>query len=251
MKLELINYTEKSLAVIGDTYKIKTQLKELGGRFNKFLFIEGEKKAGWIFSKKVEPELTAIVKQLSKPLPEMIVNLQKGVDELKTFELLGLPKITSFGLADVYVCEYFKRQDVECLDDAIAVELNGVHVSLSSFERFGDKNKITQTIAKRYLRANGHGVDSIAELVRSYGYMCDENDIVEYIVNNPCGKPLKNEKMRLCCDLFREHYGKDLNIRIAKDMLELKSKMMAELQTVGVELPEGFEVFGNDNDNPF
>jgi hypothetical protein len=62
---------------------------------------------------------------------------------------------------------------------------------------------------------------------------------------------LKNEKMRLCCDLFREHYGKDLNIRIAKDMLELKSKMMAELQTVGVELPEGFEAFGNDNDTPF
>jgi hypothetical protein len=45
--IEIVDYSEKSFAVIGDTKAIKDTLKELGGRFN-FRLSCG---AGWIFSK--------------------------------------------------------------------------------------------------------------------------------------------------------------------------------------------------------
>lgn len=60
---ELISYSEKSLAVIGDTKPIKDTLKELGGRFNRFLKPDGpdsEAVPGWIFSIKKKEELEKI-----------------------------------------------------------------------------------------------------------------------------------------------------------------------------------------------
>jgi len=53
----IVDYSEKALAVFGDTKPIKDQLKALGGRFNPKLTHEGQKKAGWIFSKSKEQEL--------------------------------------------------------------------------------------------------------------------------------------------------------------------------------------------------
>lgn len=50
--LEIVDYSEKAIAVFGDTKAIKEQLKELGGRFNSALNYQGGKRAGWIFSKK-------------------------------------------------------------------------------------------------------------------------------------------------------------------------------------------------------
>lgn len=50
--LEIVDYSEKAIVVFGDTKAIKEQLKELGGRFNPSLNYNGEKRAGWIFSKK-------------------------------------------------------------------------------------------------------------------------------------------------------------------------------------------------------
>ena len=52
--LTLIDYSEKALAVCGDTKPVKEQLKAIGGRFNAYLIhpATGEKFAGWIFSKK-------------------------------------------------------------------------------------------------------------------------------------------------------------------------------------------------------
>ena len=44
-KVKVIKYSEKALAVVGDTYPIKDKLRELGGKFNKFLSCG----PGWIF----------------------------------------------------------------------------------------------------------------------------------------------------------------------------------------------------------
>ena len=54
---EIIDYSEKSIAVIGDTKDIKDSLKEIGGVFNPRLRCG----AGWIFSKKKMAELTEIL----------------------------------------------------------------------------------------------------------------------------------------------------------------------------------------------
>jgi hypothetical protein len=53
----IVDYSEKALAVFGDTRPIKDELKALGGRFNPKLTYEGEKRAGWIFSKTGEQEV--------------------------------------------------------------------------------------------------------------------------------------------------------------------------------------------------
>ena len=61
--LEIVDYSEKSIAVFGDTKSVKEQLKKLGGRFNPSLNYNGEKRAGWVFSKRKADK----VKELTKP----------------------------------------------------------------------------------------------------------------------------------------------------------------------------------------
>lgn len=53
--LQIVDYSEKAFALIGDTQAVKEKLKELGGRFNARLSCG----AGWIFSKKKETEVKA------------------------------------------------------------------------------------------------------------------------------------------------------------------------------------------------
>ena len=53
----IVDYSEKALAVFGDTKPIKDRLMALGGRFNPKLSHNGGKMAGWIFSKSKENEL--------------------------------------------------------------------------------------------------------------------------------------------------------------------------------------------------
>lgn len=45
--INLIDYSEKSFAITGNTYPLKETLKEMNGKFNRFLTCG----AGWIFSK--------------------------------------------------------------------------------------------------------------------------------------------------------------------------------------------------------
>jgi len=53
----IVDYSEKALAIFGNTRSIKDQLKAIGGRFNPKLTRNGEKVAGWIFSKSKEKQL--------------------------------------------------------------------------------------------------------------------------------------------------------------------------------------------------
>lgn len=55
--VEIVDYSEKAVAVFGDTKAIKDTLKQLGGRFNRALSRSGQKCAGWIFSKTKEAQL--------------------------------------------------------------------------------------------------------------------------------------------------------------------------------------------------
>lgn len=70
--VEIVDYSEKALAVFGETKEIKDQLKKLGGRFNPSLKHNGEKRAGWIFSKKQAEAVRELVDflQQEQPIPE-------------------------------------------------------------------------------------------------------------------------------------------------------------------------------------
>ncbi|MDR3246229.1 MAG: fusion protein [Prevotellaceae bacterium] len=59
----IVDYSEKALAIFGDTKLIKDQLKALGGRFNPNLTHNEEKTAGWIFSKSKRTELEKLLQQ--------------------------------------------------------------------------------------------------------------------------------------------------------------------------------------------
>lgn len=64
---QLVDYSEKSIALFGDTKPLKEQLKKLGGRYNGYLTWEGQKRPGWIFGKKRREE---VEKLLSGDLPD-------------------------------------------------------------------------------------------------------------------------------------------------------------------------------------
>lgn len=56
-KFSIIDYSEKAIAVVGDTRDIKEQLKQLGGRFNPRLSCG----CGWIFSKAKQTEVEKLL----------------------------------------------------------------------------------------------------------------------------------------------------------------------------------------------
>ena len=57
--VELVKYSEKAVAVFGNTKPIKDTLKELGGKFNPFLKRNGAATPGWIFSARHEGTIRA------------------------------------------------------------------------------------------------------------------------------------------------------------------------------------------------
>lgn len=80
-EIKVIDYSEKAIAVIGDgTREIKEELKNAGGKFNKFLSCG----AGWIFSKSRQAAVIELLKSIkqqqskteTQPVkePEVIIN---------------------------------------------------------------------------------------------------------------------------------------------------------------------------------
>ena len=57
LSLEIVEYSEKAIAVFGDTRPIKDILKDLNGLFRANLTYKGERRAGWIYSKKQEQKV--------------------------------------------------------------------------------------------------------------------------------------------------------------------------------------------------
>ena len=57
LNLEIVEYSEKAIAVFGDTKPIKDVLKNLNGLFRANLTYKGERRAGWIYSKKQETKV--------------------------------------------------------------------------------------------------------------------------------------------------------------------------------------------------
>jgi hypothetical protein len=71
--MEVINYTDRSVAVFGNTKPYSDQLKQAGGRFNpslKYGDDEETRRPGWIFPKTKENDIRKLVDNLnSQPQP--------------------------------------------------------------------------------------------------------------------------------------------------------------------------------------
>ncbi len=57
----LVEYSDKAIALFGDTKPIKDRLSDLGGRFNCRLNYDGQKRAGWIFQKAKEAQVRELI----------------------------------------------------------------------------------------------------------------------------------------------------------------------------------------------
>ena len=86
--LEIVDYSEKAIAVFGDTKTIKDELKKLGGKFNPALKHNGEKRAGWIFSKRQADKARALLapsveaaESVTLPEPPKEINITDVLDE--------------------------------------------------------------------------------------------------------------------------------------------------------------------------
>lgn len=62
-KFQIVHYSEKCIALFGDTKPIKEELKALGGRFNNNLrpFGEESRVPGWVFPKKCEEAIKELI----------------------------------------------------------------------------------------------------------------------------------------------------------------------------------------------
>ena len=57
--IQMVFYSEKSVVLIGDTFKVKEKIKQMGGKFNKYLSCG----AGWVFPAKKKQELLQFINE--------------------------------------------------------------------------------------------------------------------------------------------------------------------------------------------
>lgn len=113
-QIQIIDYSEKAIAVIGETKPIKDKLKELGGRFN-FRLSCG---AGWVFPKTKLPELEAFLsggdqepKATEEPEQEEETTLKDEIS--KTVNFLADLDVKIYGEVSESVQECARVQEVE------------------------------------------------------------------------------------------------------------------------------------------
>jgi hypothetical protein len=59
--IEIINYSEKAIAIKGDTKAFKDALKNLNGKWNNYLKYDNTKFSGWIFPKTSRTEVEKVL----------------------------------------------------------------------------------------------------------------------------------------------------------------------------------------------
>lgn len=64
-KLEVLDYSEKSIAVFGNSTSVKEELKKMGGKYNANLKNNGETAPGWIFSNSKKDAVTKFIDDLN------------------------------------------------------------------------------------------------------------------------------------------------------------------------------------------
>jgi hypothetical protein len=66
MSINIVNYSEKSIAVLGETKPLREHLSAIGGKWNPSLTHNGEKVAGWIFVTSKRDEVKKVLTSYSQ-----------------------------------------------------------------------------------------------------------------------------------------------------------------------------------------
>jgi len=75
MSFEIVDYSEKSIAVFGDINKYESHFTELKGMFNANLKYKGESKPGFIFTKFKRPQVQDLVRKLK------VIDSTSGIEQ--------------------------------------------------------------------------------------------------------------------------------------------------------------------------
>ena len=75
--IQMKEYSDKSIIIYGDTKPYKDLLKELKGRYNSNLKVDGEKVSGWIFSKKHKEKLERFIQHINGPQYQIIQEIKE------------------------------------------------------------------------------------------------------------------------------------------------------------------------------
>lgn len=166
-ELEIVDYSEKAIAVFGDTKAIKEQLKELGGRFNPSLNYNGEKRAGWIFSKKQVNkvrELLAPIKneeeaeritEEAHPLENIHLTETDNFNGVRYYDIEGAGIITSAKVrTDIQPGDVFNVYTAE--DRKYGVTYDGVSLNRSLYNALPGIIEFNGKIESGTLSASSH-----------------------------------------------------------------------------------------------
>lgn len=185
--LEIVDYSEKAIAVFGDTKAIKEQLKELGGRFNPSLNYNGEKRAGWIFSKKQADkvrELLAPAKSEKEadentdealPLENIHLTETDNFNGVRYYDIEGAGIITSAKVrADIQPGDVFnvytdKERKYGVTYDGVSVE-SSLKNDLPGIIEFNDKIESGTLSVSSYYTPLAEGVEFYEKEVKGKRY---------------------------------------------------------------------------------
>lgn len=145
--LEIVEYSEKAVAVFGDTLEIKEQLKALGGKFNPSLRYGTGKRAGWVFPKSRREDLERLAR------PGTVQTEPEGIKEAT-----GARTDT---YADVMICtELLKKYPYP----SIAEEMGGFKLGEVIFDQCGQVGVILAFYDGGEARTDSNGICSTDNL---------------------------------------------------------------------------------------
>lgn len=179
-RLEIVDYSEKAIAIFGDTKAIKEQLKELGGRFNPALNYNGEKRAGWIFSKKQADKVRELLTPVKSereafPLENIHFTETGSFNGVRYYDIEGAGIITSAKMrADIQPGDVFnvytdKERKFGVTYDGVSLN-RSLYNALPGIIEFDDKIESGTFSASSYYSPMAEGVEFYEKKVKGSRY---------------------------------------------------------------------------------
>lgn len=178
--LEIVDYSEKSIAVFGDTKAIKDQLKDLCGRFNPALNYNGKKRAGWIFSKKQTDKVRELLtpvksKKEAFPLENIHFTETGSFNGVRYYDIEGSGVITSAKVrvdiqpGDVFNVYTNKERKYAVTYDGVGLN-RSLYNALPGIIEFDDKIESDTLSASSYYSPMAEGVEFYDKKVKGSRY---------------------------------------------------------------------------------
>lgn len=172
--LEIVDYSEKAIAVFGETKEIKDQLKEIGGRFNPSLKYNGGKRAGWIFSKKQAGQVHELVAPSKNGLEHR--NIGTSNSEKSMCEIVSEDDQN----ASLIITDYEKYAAFDYLTGA--KELDGFKLGEVVFDQIGEIGVILAFGEYGTVRLNSNGVCNVGNLKKCPRAMAEREVILMDVI---------------------------------------------------------------------